>query len=193
MAEVARSVIAAAPPQAVWALLTDFERASEWLPFGSKVVSTEGVGGGARYTIELRVRDRAVTVHSDVTLYEEGRRLALRTVSAAGRDMSGFYGGETEYAVEPHGSGTRITVTSRRTDDGGLARRVAAKAAVQAEGEIARRALEKLADLAANELIAEGPKQTCAPEVADCASGAEVRSPLRGVPPAPLIPDPPMR
>lgn len=185
MAEVTRSVTAAAPPAAVWALLVDLDRAGEWLPFGTRVVASSGEGLGARFTLELRVRDKPVTVDGQVSKYEEGRAIAFRTISAGGRDVSGEHAGENEYVVEAHGTGSKISVTSRKPDQGGMARRAVARATAQAEGELARRALLRLADLAAGRasLPSESPPGQDVHESSSQSPEGEGR-----VPPAPPAP-----
>lgn len=187
MIEFTRSVVAAAPPSAVWALLTDFERASEWLPFAQRVVAVSGEGLGAQYTMEVRLGGQDVAVENVVTEYEPGRLIAFRAVVGGVKDPAGLYTSENCYSVEPLGTGARITVRTLRPDEGGIARRAALKAATHAEGEVARRALLKLAYLAAVELHNDGSNDGDTEDAHHRAVSSEGLSPPESIPPAPAV------
>ena len=93
----------AAPPEAVWAVLTDFASFPEWNPF---VVEASGdVAVGARLRVRIRPDGgRATTFRPTVTVVEPARRLGW-----LGRLLvPGLFDGAHRFELEQTATGTRL-------------------------------------------------------------------------------------
>ncbi|HXV94113.1 MAG TPA: SRPBCC domain-containing protein [Pseudonocardia sp.] len=94
----------AAPPLAVWEVLTDLARYAEWNPF---VLEASGeVAVGARLHVRIRPEGgRAMTFRPTVTAAEPGRRFAW-----LGRlwGVPGLFDGAHRFELEPIDGGTRL-------------------------------------------------------------------------------------
>lgn len=104
MTTIHHEILAACPPERVWALLADLEAVQHYNP-GVRHATVEGAlrtGVGARRSCELVPRGRVV---ERVTHWEEGRAVGLELER---HDWPvDFMRWVTR--VEPHGTGTRIT------------------------------------------------------------------------------------
>lgn len=89
------------PPEQVWAFLTDWSRASEWMPgVESLRVANDGPSrAGAQLVFTSRGAERGSTI----TLWEPPKRLTLRS-------KQGGVTADYVYTLEPEGSGTRLTL-----------------------------------------------------------------------------------
>ncbi len=93
-----------APPDRVWAVLTDFDRSPEWNPFVTELDGVPEVGA------RLRVRlappgGRGITLKPRVTAVEEAR-----TFEWLGRLLvPGIFDGRHRFELEPTPTGTRFT------------------------------------------------------------------------------------
>jgi len=102
----------AAPPDVVWALVSDLSRMGEWSPETHGVEWLGGATGpavGARFRGSNRNGRRAWSTTCEVTTYEPGHAIAWR-VSAKGLRVSSW-----RYTVEPDGEGG--TLLTESTDD----------------------------------------------------------------------------
>jgi uncharacterized protein YndB with AHSA1/START domain len=99
--EITRTVVLPAPPDEVWAALTDPMRLEEW--FASDVELDVRPGGAGRF----RWDDGDVRIAA-VEEVDEGRRFAFRWADEDGSDAS-----RVELALEPgpDRDGTRVVVT----------------------------------------------------------------------------------
>lgn len=92
-------------PEALWPLLTDWERQASWMPDVTRVrVVGQGRGPGAR--LEVRTRVLGLPLLTDrlrVTAWDPPRRLAVR--------HEGVVRGTGEWRLEPLTHGTRLTWT----------------------------------------------------------------------------------
>lgn len=82
------------PVQEVWARLTDWPRAAEWMP-GVESVRVDG----DLLTVHARGKDRT----SRITAYEPGRSVTLTSVQGGVR-------ADYAYTCEPSGTGTRVSL-----------------------------------------------------------------------------------
>ncbi|TDC53576.1 hypothetical protein E1212_05220 [Jiangella ureilytica] len=89
------------PPAAVWAALTDWPRAADWLPGVDAVRTGESTAVGARLTMHARGKDRTSTI----TALDPGRSLTLTSVQ-------GGVTADYAYSVDPSGGGTAVTLTA---------------------------------------------------------------------------------
>jgi uncharacterized protein YndB with AHSA1/START domain len=104
-----RAVEIAAPPERVWAVLTDIKRWPEWT---TSVTSAQHVGGTA---LALGSRARVVQPKLPpadfvVTAFEPRRRFAWKTGNAVVRAVA-------DHVVEPRGTGSHAVLS---VDFGGL-------------------------------------------------------------------------
>jgi hypothetical protein len=108
--ELVEEIDVAAPPDAVWAVLTDFAAYGEWNPF---VVAIEGE---PRVGERLRVRlqppgARALTIRP--RLLEVTPDRALRWLGHLG--VRGLFDGEHSFELVPNGAGTHFVHRERFT------------------------------------------------------------------------------
>jgi uncharacterized protein YndB with AHSA1/START domain len=104
MTTIHHEILAACPPERVWALLSDLEAVQRYNP-GVRHATIEGAlrtGVGARRSCELLPKGRVV---ERVTHWEDGRAVGLELES---------HDWPVEFMrwvtrIEPHGGGTRIT------------------------------------------------------------------------------------
>ncbi len=91
----------AAPPERVWALLTDAEAFPRW---NSTVTSIEGpISLGRKLALRVPVSPRVFT--PKVTVFEPNRRMTWQDGAAP------MFQGVRLYELEPAGAGTRFTMT----------------------------------------------------------------------------------
>ncbi len=111
MAEIAalhESVDVAAPPERVWALVTDLPRMASWSPQGVRTFVHGPVGLGTRAFHVNRSGWKVWPTRSKVVRFEPHRDFAFRI-----KDNGVIW----SYALEPTDAGTRIT-HRRETPDG---------------------------------------------------------------------------
>lgn len=96
----------AAPPERVWAVLTDLEHAPETIEAIDSVdVHTEGEFGlGTRWTETRHLFGREATETMEVTSIDPGRGYVVEAVGTGASYRS-------EYRLEPDGDGTILTMT----------------------------------------------------------------------------------
>lgn len=97
-------------PRAVWARLTDFQRAKEWAPQMGVFHIDGPLREGLVMREERRLLGRNASASWTLTRFERERAMALRL-------RFGPLRGEFEYVLEPAGTGTKLT----QTTDVGLA------------------------------------------------------------------------
>jgi hypothetical protein len=102
MIAIETSLAISAPPEAVWAALTDFASYSEWNPF---VVSARGaLLKGARLSITVAVpgaQGRRLSLSPKITVLEPGRMLAWK----GGLPLPAIFDGVHYFHLEPAGQG----------------------------------------------------------------------------------------
>ena len=111
MAEIAalhETVDVAAPPERVWALVTDLPRMASWSPQGVKTFVRGPVGLGTRAFHVNRTGWKVWPTRSKVVRFEPHRDFAFRI-----KDNGVIW----SYALEPLDTGTRVT-HRRETPDG---------------------------------------------------------------------------
>jgi hypothetical protein len=91
-----------APPQAVWAVLTDLGRYPEWNPLFRE--ASGQVAAGSRITLRSvhPANGRLMTVRPKITVADPGAE--LRWVSS----LPGIISGEHRFTLTPAGDGTRL-------------------------------------------------------------------------------------
>jgi hypothetical protein len=93
-----------APPEGVWAVLTDFPRYPEWNPFVTAI--SGDVVEGARLQVRLTPPGgRAMTFKPRVTVVERG--LTFEWLGHLG--ISGIFDGRHRFELLPTATGTRFT------------------------------------------------------------------------------------
>lgn len=93
----------AAPPEAVWQIVTDLDGYREWNPFITSVSGDLRVGGRLRATFTLAdAKPRTFT--PTVTVHETGHRLTWVGHLA----VRGLFDAEHTIAVEPQADGTEL-------------------------------------------------------------------------------------
>ena len=99
----------ARPAEAVWTVLTDWERMPQWMS-GIDTAHLEGAAGpGATLQLHARGKDRT----SEVTRYEANQELVLR--STQGRVTADY-----TYTLTPAGDSTRVSLVAEFSVDGVL-------------------------------------------------------------------------
>ncbi len=103
MATVQTEIVIAAPPEAVWAVLSDSSQFTEWSDVLLGLEGPLAVGGTVRLTIDVGLR----TVREDVVLrtVEPGRELAWGKTTGPGRAMDFHHG----IRLDRHGDHTLVT------------------------------------------------------------------------------------
>ena len=104
-----------APPEAVWRVLTDFDRYADWNPVLPKAKGKAALGTRLRLWLALTETRRA-TIRPLVTHVEPGRE--LRWLFYLG--LPGLFRGERTFALRPAPGGT-TTLIHRETFGGLLA------------------------------------------------------------------------
>lgn len=91
-------------PEAVWACLTDWRRAPEWMNGIEQMqaIGAEPVGEGTR----LAFRARGAARESTIVAWSPPRRLILRSTQGG---ITATYA----YTLEPEDGGTRLTLSAR--------------------------------------------------------------------------------
>jgi len=91
-----------APPQAVWAALTDLDRYPEWNPLFREASGQVAVGNRITLRSVHPANGRLMTVKPKITVADPGRE--LRWVSS----LPGIMSGEHRFALTPADGGTRL-------------------------------------------------------------------------------------
>jgi hypothetical protein len=113
MRQLETSVHIDAAADAVWDVLTDFDRYPEWNPFITSIAGA--LAAGARLSVSLAPPGgRTVAMKPTVRAVEPGRRLAW----LGHLGVPGIFDGEHEFVVEPGGGGAIFT--QRETFRGAL-------------------------------------------------------------------------
>ncbi|HKY50001.1 MAG TPA: SRPBCC family protein [Candidatus Limnocylindria bacterium] len=99
------SIVIDRPPRAVFARLTDLERAREWAPQMGKFHLEGPLSAGTEMREERRLLGRTVSARWTVTRFETDRAFGLRL-------RFGPLRGDFEYMLEPVPTGTRLTQTT---------------------------------------------------------------------------------
>lgn len=86
----------ARPVETVWQVLTDWDRAPDWMP---------GVEGARADGTTLRFRARGKERTSQISAVDPGRSITLTSVQGGVR-------ADYRYAITPAGAGTRTTLTA---------------------------------------------------------------------------------
>jgi len=115
MMRVTRSRVIAAPPDAVWAVLSSVERLPEWLVFAESAEGIEGEGAGRLQRIHGRWGSRRSEIDQRLTGWEPPRRLAWKNEAERldGQPAPRF-ARETRFAatLEECPEGTSVTLES---------------------------------------------------------------------------------
>ena len=91
-----------APPQAVWAILTDLGRYAEWNPLFREASGQVAVGNRITLRSVQPANGRLMTVKPKITIADPGAE--LRWVSS----LPGIISGEHRFALTPADDGTRL-------------------------------------------------------------------------------------
>ncbi len=136
MGEASRTRQLAAPPEAVWAVLAEFDRIAEWAPNvdHSCALTDQRDGIGA----VRRVQVGRPALLETVVAWEPNVRLAYRLDGLPVPARIGTVTVTNEWRLEPSGGGTTVTVTStvdagRRPPQQLVARLVARKVADESD------------------------------------------------------------
>lgn len=89
------------PAGAVWAALTDWPRAADWMPGVDAVRAGAPTAVGTELIVRARGKDRTSTI----TALDPGRSLTLTSVQ-------GGVTADYAYTVTPSGDGTTVTLTA---------------------------------------------------------------------------------
>lgn len=89
------------PPAEVWAVLTDWPKATAWMPS----VTSMQAEGPTQVGTRLNYRTRRDTFHSTITELDEGRKLTLRT-------EHGSVTADYTYDLENVAEGTRVSLNA---------------------------------------------------------------------------------
>lgn len=87
------------PVEDVWARLTDWPAAAQWMPGVESVRADGQTAAGTTLTVHARGKDRT----SRITTYQAGRSLTLTSVQGGVR-------ADYTYTCEPNGAGTRLSL-----------------------------------------------------------------------------------
>ena len=101
--KASRSAVFAAPPEAVWGVLSDFANHASWRPGLRSVEVLAGEGGRRRLR---EVNSHKETIEYEIVEFEPPRRMVSRIAT---RGLP--YGGSWTYELTPEGAGTRVRVT----------------------------------------------------------------------------------
>jgi uncharacterized protein YndB with AHSA1/START domain len=110
----------AAPPERVFAAITDPEQIRQWMPnlVAFEMLTNGQVGAGSQFKETRKIMGKAGHEIFEVTAYEPPRRLDLLVDGAKGSSGKGEY--RFRYDLEPSGSGTRLKMDSNIDMPGGL-------------------------------------------------------------------------
>jgi carbon monoxide dehydrogenase subunit G len=109
MATVSASHDSTAPPEALWALMTDMDR---WVDTVEAIEKVERLDDGTGFGVGTTWREtrtmfgRTATEDMEVTEFDEGSRYATSAESHGSKYFS-------EMKVEPTGTGSRLTMSFR--------------------------------------------------------------------------------
>src|SRR5437899_3116394 len=101
---IERTIHINAPPDAVWAVMTDVERWPEWTKSEKSVERLEDGPFVLGSTAKLRIRRAPATGVWRVTEFTEGRSFTWENASA------GVHGVAT-HLIEPDGDGSKVTLS----------------------------------------------------------------------------------
>lgn len=96
----------AAPPEKVWALVSDLTRMAEWSPRIERSEWTDGATGpkvGARFVGHVHQGPARYSRQCEITALEPGREVAFQTF------IKGAPSVRWRYLFEPSGDGTKMT------------------------------------------------------------------------------------
>jgi hypothetical protein len=102
MKTVSATIHIDAPPEAVWAVLTDLGRYPEWNPLFREASGQVAVGNRIRLRSVQSASGRLMTVKPKITVAEPGAE--LRWASS----LPGIMSGEHSFALTQAGGGTRL-------------------------------------------------------------------------------------
>lgn len=119
MIAIETSLAISAPPDAVWAVLTEFAAYPEWNPFIVKASGGLAKGGRLSITVALPSRGgQRVGFRPVITVLEPGRMLAWK----GGLPLPALFDGVHYFRLEPAGTNGTLFVHGERFD--GLAARL---------------------------------------------------------------------
>ena len=103
----------AAPPQRVYAALTDFDAMARWMPgfVGVEKLTDGPVRVGTQFRETRRIMGHNATEHFEVTGVEPGRQFELFVDGTKGSSKRGEY--RFRYELAPGGRGTVVTLTGQ--------------------------------------------------------------------------------
>jgi len=115
MIEVVAERTVAAPPEAVWPLVSDPEQLTRWFGFAERIEVLEGEGAGQKRRQHGRWGNKPSEVDQELTAYEPPKRLAWRHLAERlnGKPAPRF-AESTDFSIEliPEDGGTRVRLTS---------------------------------------------------------------------------------
>lgn len=109
--QIEREVVIAAPPERVWAILTEPGHLDQWFTNAGADVDLRP-GGAIRY----RWKEHG-EFHAVIEALEPPRRFAWRWALAAGAAPVDGNSTQVEMTLAPEGAGTRLRVVERGFDD----------------------------------------------------------------------------
>jgi uncharacterized membrane protein len=116
MIEIEAEIEIAAPPEAVWAVMSDPGRESAWMKAvrRAEFLGAAGYGPGVRMRRSGRFLGKALAWESEIANYTPARHVLFRHVGGAVK-------GESRWEVAPAGAGSRVRLASRGPLPRGLA------------------------------------------------------------------------
>lgn len=103
MRTIDTSVMISAPPERVWAILTDLPRYAEWNPFVRRAAGRPAVGEVLTLFIQPP-GDKGMTHHPTVTVAEPARHFQWLGKVV----VPGLFGARHEFVLEPTAEGTLV-------------------------------------------------------------------------------------
>jgi uncharacterized protein YndB with AHSA1/START domain len=111
-----RSRVIAAPPEEVWALVSDPYNLPRWWPRTTRVEGVEGSGAGAQWTNVLGTAEgRGVRADYRCTDLTEGQRYGWEQQVAGTPFERHLRGSSVEIGLRPDGNGTEVELRSSQS------------------------------------------------------------------------------
>jgi len=140
MAATSVSIDVPAPPEEVWAVVTDLPRLGEWVTTHKAFPAPPpgAVGEGTTFEQEMAVAGASITINWTAQRVEAPRELVWEGKGPVGATAT------TRYLLEETGDGTRFTFDSEYELPGGPLGKVVGAAAIGHGESQARESLERL-------------------------------------------------
>jgi len=118
MPTIQRSIAISAPAHAIWALVADPRRVSDWMPdiTGRDILSAGLIGAGTRWREKGLLRGKDYAVQYEVTIWEPPARMAYQRIAAS----DNAYAWVETVTLEPAGDATNVTLRLDYDMPGGI-------------------------------------------------------------------------